>query len=215
MASFRILGPVRAVLDERELALGGPRQLTLLAYLLLNANRAVSADALTDAVWGPGRPARDNRLQMAITRLRKALEPLTTPDGPRLRTVSGGYLLAVMPDELDSDRFAQQIHQGRSALDAGQPAQAADHIETALALWRGQPLAEVAFEDFAQGEIRRLEEVHLSAQEIPHSDPPGHRTRDRTGTRAPRPSQRHPEPRPCPGSGAWPRHFGRAAGEDP
>ena len=74
MVSFRILGPVQALADERELPLGGRRQLTLLAFLLLNANRAVSNDALTEAVWGPARAA-DNRLQMAIARLRKALEP--------------------------------------------------------------------------------------------------------------------------------------------
>lgn len=69
MASFRILGPDEAVLDEQVLTLGGRRQVTLLAYLLLNANHAVSSDAVTDAVWGPDRPARNNRLQMAVARL--------------------------------------------------------------------------------------------------------------------------------------------------
>jgi DNA-binding SARP family transcriptional activator len=52
MASFRILGPVQALADEREVPLGGGRQPKLLAFLLMHANRAVSTDALTDAVWG-------------------------------------------------------------------------------------------------------------------------------------------------------------------
>ena len=33
-------------------------------------------------------------------------------------------------------------------------------------MWRGPPLAEVAFEDFAQPEIRRLEEMRLEALEV-------------------------------------------------
>lgn len=164
MVSFRILGPVQALADERELPLGGRRQLTLLAFLLLNANRAVSNDALTEAVWGPARAA-DNRLQMAIARLRKALEPLDGPDGGRLTTVSGGYMLAIEPDELDAHLFAQYILAGRAALDADDPAKATEHLDAGLALWRGPPLSQVAFEDFAQPEIRRLEELRLTAIE--------------------------------------------------
>ena len=164
MVSFRILGPVQALADERELPLGGRRQLTLLAFLLLNANRAVSNDALTEAVWGPARAA-DNRLQMAIARLRKALEPPNGPNGRRLITVSGGYMLTIEPDDLDAHLFAQYILAGRAALDADDPAKATEHLDAGLALWRGPPLSQVAFEDFAQPEIRRLEELRLTAIE--------------------------------------------------
>ena len=165
MVSFRILGSVQALVDGHQVSLGGRRQLTLLAFLLVNANRALSTDALTETVWGPARPAGDNRLQMAITRLRKALEPLNPPDGPRLRTVSGGYVLALEPDELDAELFARGVQAGRSALDARDPARAAEQLASALSLWRGPPLADVSFEDFAQPEIRRLEELHLTALE--------------------------------------------------
>ena len=150
MASFRILGPVEAVLDEQVLALGGHRQVTLLAYLLLNANRAVSIDAVSDAVWGPERPAGGNRLQMAIARLRKALEPLNGANGPRIRTVSGGYMFSLEEGELDAEAFAARVQSGRAALDVGNPQNAVEVMTAALALWRGPPLAEVAFEDFAQ-----------------------------------------------------------------
>jgi predicted ATPase/class 3 adenylate cyclase/DNA-binding SARP family transcriptional activator len=165
MAIFRILGPVKAHAGGPELALGGHRQLSLLAFLLVNPNRAVSADTLTDAIWGPDRPAGDNRLQMAITRLRKALEPLNPPDGPRLRTVSGGYLLALGAEELDAEIFAEGVRAGRAALRDGDPDLAVGHLNTALALWRGPPLAEVAFESFALPEIRRLDELRLAALE--------------------------------------------------
>jgi DNA-binding SARP family transcriptional activator len=165
MTSFRILGPIEAWSGERRLTVGGPRQLALFAFLVLHANRAVPSDELIDALWGPARSGAGNRLQMAIARLRKALAP---PDGaavPVLRTVSGGYLLSVGPGQLDAHVFAERVEDGLRALGSDQPAQAAGRLREALALWRGPPLAEVAFEDFAQPEIRRLEELRLAALE--------------------------------------------------
>lgn len=165
MTSFRVLGPVEAWTDERQLTLAGPQQVKLLAFLLLNANRAVSADELVDAIWGAGRDGAAKRLQMGVFRLRRALEPLDGQEGPRLRTVSGGYLLSVGPDELDSDVFIERVREGRGALHDDDPARASELLADALALWRGPSLAEVAFEDFAQGEIRRLGELRLEALE--------------------------------------------------
>jgi DNA-binding SARP family transcriptional activator len=98
---------------------------------------------------------------MGVFRLRRALAPLDAEDGSRLRTVSGGYLLRVGQDELDTDVFADEARDGRRALEEGDPARASELLADALRLWRGPPLAEVAFEDFAQTEIRRLEELRL------------------------------------------------------
>jgi DNA-binding SARP family transcriptional activator len=165
VSCFRVLGPVEAWSDERRLTLGGPRQVTLLAFLLLHANRALSADTIIDALWGAQRDGAAHRLQMAVLRLRRALEPLDEPDAPRLRTVSGGYLLAVGPDELDAEVFAERVREGRRALEQDDPTRASEVLDGALRLWRGPPLAEVAFEDFAQAEIRRLEELRLVALE--------------------------------------------------
>jgi DNA-binding SARP family transcriptional activator len=165
VTSFRVLGPVEAWTDERRLVLGGPQQVKLLAFLLLNANRAVSGDAVIDAVWGAERDGAAHRLQMAVSRLRKTLAPLDARVGSRLRTVSGGYLLSLARGELDTELFAQQIKDGRRALEHGDPAQASGLLTEALTLWRGPPLAEVAFEDFAQAEMRRLEELRLVALE--------------------------------------------------
>lgn len=165
MASVRILGPVELWDGERRLALGGPRQLTLFALLLLHANRAVSTDVLIDTLWGPARGGADNRLQMAIARLRKTLAEIDGDAGARLQTVARGYLLSIRPGELDADSFHAGVHAGAQALEAGDFARAAEVLDQALALWRGPPLPEVAFEDFAQGEIRRLEELRMRALE--------------------------------------------------
>ena len=165
MTSLRILGPVEVWQGEQRLALGGPRQLALFAFLVLHPNRAVSRDALIDALWGPARSDADNRLQMAIARLRKALEPINVDGAARLQTVKGGYLLAIAAGELDADEFHAAVHAGSRALEAGAPEKATMLLTEALELWRGPPLAEVAFDDFAQPEIRRLEELRIRALE--------------------------------------------------
>jgi predicted ATPase/class 3 adenylate cyclase len=74
-------------------------------------------------------------------------------------------MLSVRPDELDTERFQALVRDGRQALGTGDAARASELLAAALALWRGPPLAEVSFEEFAQAEIRRLEELRLLALE--------------------------------------------------
>jgi DNA-binding SARP family transcriptional activator len=167
MVTFGILGPVELRSEGEVRPIGGVRQVALLAFLLLHANRAVSAAALQEAMWSelPPRGA-DKRVQMAVARLRKSLEPLGGADSePALRTVSSGYLLTVAPGELDADVFRDAVAEGRGLLHAGDAARAADTLRAALALWRGPALAEVAYERFAQAEIEHLEELRLAAIE--------------------------------------------------
>ena len=70
-------------------------------------------------------------------------------------------MLEVLPGELDLDRFAETAERGRDALATGRPADAARLLREALALWRGPPLADFAYEAFAQAAIAQLEELHL------------------------------------------------------
>ena len=162
---FRILGPIEAWAETCRLELGGSRQRTLLAFFLLHPNHALSSDVLVDAVWKSRPSGTDNRLAMAIARLRKALGPLNGIDGTPLRTVSGGYMLIVGPGELDAEQFNAGLDHGSHALYTGNAASAVRLLGDALKLWRGTPLAEVCFEDFAQPELRRLDEMRLVAQE--------------------------------------------------
>jgi DNA-binding SARP family transcriptional activator len=164
MLRFGILGPVEVYdADGRAVPLVGPRQMRLLALLLVHADRAVSADQLRDALWGSERPRGvDKRLQMAIARLRKALDDAAGASAA-LRTVVGGYRLVAAPDELDAHVFEASVRAGRRALDASDPGRAIDMLDDALALWRGPALADVSHEDWAQPEIRRLDELRLDA----------------------------------------------------
>ncbi len=91
---FRMLGPVEVERDGQPIAVAGRQQRVVLALLLIHANQPVSADRLVEELWGAPTPARAlKRLQLTITRLRKALGR-----GERaLETVAGGYRLTVGP----------------------------------------------------------------------------------------------------------------------
>ncbi len=52
---FRLLGPVEVVADGATLPIGGRRQRALLALLLVEHGRAVSAELLAEELW-LGRP---------------------------------------------------------------------------------------------------------------------------------------------------------------
>jgi DNA-binding SARP family transcriptional activator len=156
---FRILGPLEVVDDGRRLSLGAPRQRALLAALLLRPNEIVSTDRLIDDLWNDDPPGTASKVvQVYVSQLRKALG-----EDDRLLTRAPGYLLRVEPQELDLRRFELLFEEGRRALDAGEADRAVTAIRDALALWRGAPLADLAFEAFTQTEIARLEERKLAA----------------------------------------------------
>ena len=175
---YRILGPLEVRDGDRVVELGGDKQRTLLAVLLLHAGEVVSADRLIDDLWGDGPPpGAQKALQAHVSRLRKALDPngaravgaAKDPSAVRangaLVTLGRGYVLRVEPGELDVDRFRELVEQGRRALAASDPENAAETLRTGLKLWRGPPLADFTYDEFAQAPIARLEELRLGAIE--------------------------------------------------
>ena len=101
-------------------------------------------------------------LQNYVGQLRRALGDR---EGRRLQTRGHGYALRVEDGELDVERFERLVREGGDALALDRPADAAARLREALALWRGPPLADVAYEPFAQAEIARLEEQRAVALE--------------------------------------------------
>src|SRR6476620_7544632 len=153
---FRILGPFEVSNETGPVALGGPKQRGLLAILVLDVGRVVPTDRLIDLLWGEEAPKTATAsLQNAVGRLRRAL------GAEVLETRAPGYVLGVAPDQIDSRRFERALADARRL----QPEERRERLEAALALWRGPALAEFAFDDFAQSEIRRLEELRLVALE--------------------------------------------------
>src|SRR4051812_1747434 len=163
---FRILGPLEVYDAGRPLALGAGKQRALLAILLLHPNEVVSADRLIDELWGgrpPGTAAK--ALQVHVSQLRKALTPKAGDRGHRLHTRAPGYLLEVGLEELDARRFERLTHEAARALADGDVERATAGYRHALTLWRGPPLADVAYEPFAQATMARLAELHSEAVE--------------------------------------------------
>ena len=157
---YRVLGPLEVRDGERSLPLAGAKQRALLALLLLHANQMLSRDRLIDELWGEEPPETAvQSVHVYVSRLRKLL-----PAGT-LVTRPPGYLLELEPDELDLRRFERLLAEGRKALAHDDPGRASRVLHDALALWRGPPLAEFAFEPFAQVEIGRLEDLRLAAVE--------------------------------------------------
>jgi DNA-binding SARP family transcriptional activator len=151
---FRILGPLEVEGDRGPIVLGGQQQRALLTVLLLDAGRVVPTDRLVDLLWGESPPrTATTSLQNAISRLRREL------GADLVETRAPGYVLRVDPDQVDAHRFERQL---RDARRAGSE-ERRRLLQDALDLWRGPALAEFAFEQFAQSEIRRLEELRLVA----------------------------------------------------
>lgn len=153
---FRFLGPLEVRSAGTPLPLGGHKQRGILAVLLLHPNAVVSVDILIEDVWGAEPPRTVQAyVQNCVSRLRTVLGREV------IETHPSGYLLRVDPDDVDALRFARTVEAARS-LEAPERVAA---LSEALALWRGAPLAEFAYEPFVQAEVARLDELRLEALE--------------------------------------------------
>ena len=163
---YRILGPLEVFHAGIPIEVGGPRHRKLLAVLLVNAGDVVSSERLISALWGEDPPiSAPSMLHVRVSEIRNALRAGRVDRNAGIVTRHSGYQLQVGVDELDSRRFERLAAAGRQALTRGDNVSASAKLREALALWRGPPLAEVADEPFAQGEIARLEALHLQALE--------------------------------------------------
>jgi DNA-binding SARP family transcriptional activator len=161
MLEFRILGPLEVVGEKGPIRLGGPKQRATLAILLLSANRVVSIDRLAEDLYAGAPPVTAvTQVQRQVSDLRKAFGSAEV-----IETRSPGYLIPISAEQLDLDRFERTTEEAGRALAGGDARAAADLLRNALALWRGAPLADLAYEPFAQSAIDRLEEIRLAALE--------------------------------------------------
>ena len=160
---IRLLGPIEASLDGRQVVLGAPQQRAVLAMLALEVNQTVSADRLSEGLWGERAPATAPKMvQLYVSQLRKLLRGSEA----QILTRGRGYELRLAIDRVDAARFEQLVAAAEHADGAPN-----GEARAALALWRGSPLADVAHEPFASAEIRRLEDLRLQAAELAiHSD---------------------------------------------
>lgn len=158
---FCILGHLEVTQGGEPIQLGGSRERTVLAMLLLEANHVIPVDRLIDAVWGEDPPATSRgQIQICISNLRRRI--LTAGGKDLIETRSPGYLLRVEAGTLDLHLFEAGVTAGRLAVTAGDPLLAARTLRDSLALWRGPALADVDSTVVQLG-VARLNERRLSA----------------------------------------------------
>ncbi|MFE2250990.1 AfsR/SARP family transcriptional regulator [Streptomyces lavendulae] len=153
-----------ATVGERPILVGGARQRTILALLLLSPGRIVPVDTLVDVVWN-GRPPATARTQVAIViaALRKAIKTEGVTEEV-IVTAHPGYLLRAEGHALDTVTFTGLVAEAENAVRDARPADAARCYAEALALWRGPALAGVGGQ-LVEDEAARWEEVRINAYE--------------------------------------------------
>ena len=152
-----LLGSLKVTVDGTERVLARRKQRVALAVLSLHSGELVTVDRLVDALWGQqAPPTAANALQGHISAIRKMLGP------SRIETQPAGYLLRLEEGELDITRFEFLLGQARAATD---PEGRAGCASEALALFRGEPLADFHYDEFAAAEIARLAELRLAGTE--------------------------------------------------
>ncbi|HLL65001.1 MAG TPA: BTAD domain-containing putative transcriptional regulator [Micromonosporaceae bacterium] len=163
--TIRVLGPVEVQAPGHPAVSPAPAVRALLARLALTPGRVVSADALTDALWGEQLPAdAANALQIRVSKLRRALSGAGL-DGNVIATRAPGYLLTLPAEAVDAHRFEQAAARGRAAAVAGDSEAALAHYTAAMALWRGTALADLGDAEWVCAERIRLTELHLGVVE--------------------------------------------------
>lgn len=160
--SFKVLGPLAVTAGEATVPIGGGRQRTILALLLLTPGRVVPVDTMVDAVWNSN-PPPTARTQVAIcvAALRKLFKAADVTDDV-IVTAHPGYVLHTAGSRFDSVDFADLVREAEQAAKDGELPQAAQLYTQALQLWRGPAFAGV-YGQLIEDEAARLEEHRLNA----------------------------------------------------
>ncbi|WP_342749831.1 AfsR/SARP family transcriptional regulator [Umezawaea tangerina] len=143
--------------DGIRLPVGHARQKAVLAVLLTDVNQVVPPDRLVDRVWGERAPARARSvLRTYVSNLRRALHRT----GITVLWHDTGYRLGADPDSVDLHRFHRLVAEAR---DSRGPRDALALVDEALALWRGEPLAELDT-PWARSVREQLHREHAAAR---------------------------------------------------
>lgn len=128
-----LLGPLQVVgapLPDR------PAQRRVLALLALEVGRPVDRSVLVDRLWDAPPATAVNTLQVHVSGLRRQL-------GDRVVRCGTGYRLELPGEAVDVVRFEQAARAVRSHVRAGAWERALPLAESALRLWRGEPVPEL------------------------------------------------------------------------
>jgi DNA-binding SARP family transcriptional activator len=162
---FRILGPLEVSLD-RPVLVSASKYRSVLAALLLGANRVQSVERLIDVVWDERPPATArNLISVYVHHIRKLLTEAGGAGGALIATKPPGYQLRVSDEQLDLLVFERLVRAGRAEASRSEHAAAGARFREALALWRGPALSDVSSALLSDVDVPRLEETRLTVLE--------------------------------------------------
>lgn len=164
LVEIQLLGRFAVRVNGRELPLrlfGGRLARQLLRKLALARGTLLSKDVAAEALWPVDPPAdAPGNVEILISRIRRGLG-----DRSLVKTGPGGYTL--VGDGrcwVDVEAFLAGVARGQAEA-GNDPVTALAAFRGALALWRGEPLAEDAYAEWAQEHRRYLWRAHLEALE--------------------------------------------------
>ncbi|MEL6981278.1 MAG: BTAD domain-containing putative transcriptional regulator, partial [Actinomycetota bacterium] len=166
---LRLLGPPTVTVDGRDVSLGGPRQIAVLARLMVTPDQVVSMDQLIASVWDGDEPAQPHvTVRSYISNLRRAIEPNRRRRSADscLVSIPPGYRLAVDPTVVDWVRFQRLVDEGRAQVIGGNFDVAITVVRRALSLWRGDPCAGLPTSEVFETHRVRLTTLHQTAVEL-------------------------------------------------
>jgi SARP family transcriptional regulator, regulator of embCAB operon len=162
---FAVLGPLQLRAGSALVPLGAPKQRAVLAMLVMNRNRAVSVDALIDAVWGESPvPAARTSIHSYVSNLRRLLGSGSRDPNRVLTSVPPGYQLNVADADCDLGRFVTEKNAGVHAAASRRFEDASTCLAAALAEWRGPFLDDLREFAFVDTFATALAEVRVAVQ---------------------------------------------------
>ena len=148
-----MLGPMVVLRAGEPLSVGRSKLRDLLALLTAHSPDVVSADGIVDELWrGTAPPSARKVVQKHVSELRQLL------GRPHIVSLAGGYALRDV--SIDSAMFDTAFEQSRS----DEPRVRCERLTEALAMWRGEPYADVDL-DGLEPVRARLDELRLAAIE--------------------------------------------------
>ena len=163
---YQILGPLRVSDDDGVSFISARKIEVLLTVLLVRSGQIVSIEQMMSELWN-GRPPRRGlaSLHVYISKLRKFLDRPGN-GGSAIITRPPGYQMDLGGDEIDFHDFLRLVDDGRARMRQGDDLTAADHLENALALWRGPILDHVHRGPIVEGFVQWLTEVQAECTEM-------------------------------------------------
>lgn len=171
MLRFRLVGAFEAYRDDERIPPAAWRTRhaqSVLEILLDQRGRPVAFERLADLVWPEADPAAArNSLQVAIGMIRRVLEPdLRGGSASRyVRTEGSAYRFVADGCAIDADEFAHDRERALAAERGGDRERAAASFRAAIALYRGEYLADDPHAEWLLATREQLRESVLDLTE--------------------------------------------------